>query len=100
MGTPDESSRRATVAELFRIAAQHASGRRAGVTREQALAELAAASTDPDLLAEAAAAHAMAEDWYAVNAVDLLLDAGADPARMQRYAGLFGPTRIEEPPPA
>ena len=52
MGAPEESSRRAAVARLFRIAAQYASGRREGMTREQALAELAAVSADPDLLAE------------------------------------------------
>ncbi len=90
---------RAVVAQLYRIAAQYASGRREGMTREQALAELAAVSTDPDLLARAAAAHAMAQDWYAINAVDLLMDAGAEPALIQRHTGLFGPTRIEEPPP-
>lgn len=98
MGAPEESSRRAAVARLFRIAAQYASGRREGMTREQALAELAAVSADADLLAEAAAAHAMAQDWYAINAVDLLMDAGAEPALIQRYVGRFGPTRIEQPP--
>jgi hypothetical protein len=98
VGAPEQSARRAAVAQLFRIAAQFASGRRE-LTREQALAELAAVSTDPDVLAEAAAAHAMAQDWYAINAVDLLMDAGADPALIQRYVGRFGPTRIDEPPP-
>jgi hypothetical protein len=86
------------VVQLFRIAAQYASGRREGMTREQALAELAAVSTDPDVLAEAAAAHAMAQDWYAINAVDLLMDAGAEPAAIQRHVGKFGPTRIEDEP--
>lgn len=84
--------------QLFRIAAQYASGRREGLSREQAVAELAAVSTDRHLLAEAAAAHAMAQDWYAINAVDLLMDAGAESALIHRYAGLFRSTGIEEPP--
>jgi hypothetical protein len=97
VGAPEES-RRAAVAQLYRIAAQYASGRRAGMSRERARAELAAVSTDPDLLAQAAAAHAMAEDCYAINAVDLLMDAGADPALIQRYAGRYRPRRAEKPP--
>src|SRR5262245_27546255 len=97
VGVPDQSARRAAVAQLFRVAAQFASGR--GVlTRGRALAALAAVSTDPDLLAQAAAAHAMAQDWYAINAVDLLMDAGAEPGLVRRYVGRFGPTRIVEPP--
>jgi hypothetical protein len=95
----EESSRRAAVVQLFRIAAQYASGRREGLSREQAVAELAAVSTDADLLSEAAAAHAMAQDWYAINAVDLLMRAGAESALIHRYAGLLGPARIEESPP-
>jgi hypothetical protein len=98
MGTPNDSSRRVAVAQLFRIAAQYASGRR-DLSRERALTELAAVSADPAPLSEAAAAHAMAEDWYAINAVDLLMDAGAERGLIQRYAGLFGPARLEEPPP-
>lgn len=81
---------RAIAIQLHRVAAEHAGGLREGLTRECALAELAAISTDPDLLAEAAAAHAIGDNWYAIVAVDLLIEAGADQARIDGFAGLLG----------
>jgi hypothetical protein len=81
---------RAGAAELHRIAAEHAGGLREGLTRECALKELAAVSTDPDLLAEAAAAHAIGDNWFAIVAVDLLIEAGADQARIDAHAELLG----------
>jgi hypothetical protein len=71
-------ARSVTVAHLHEIAGDYASGYREGTTRAMALAELAAVSTDPDLLAQAAAAHAVADNWYAITAVDLLIEAGAE----------------------
>jgi hypothetical protein len=62
-----------SVARLVEIATRFCEG----LPRDQALAELAAVSTDPDLLAEAAAVHALADNWYAIHAVDLLMAAGA-----------------------
>jgi hypothetical protein len=81
---------RAVAVRLHRIAADHAGGLREGLSRECALAELAVTSTDPDLLAEAAAAHAIANNWYAIGAVALLIEAGADPARIDAHAQLLG----------
>jgi hypothetical protein len=81
---------RALTAHLYRIAAEHAGGLREGLTREAALEELAAVSTDPGLLAEAAAAHAIGENWYAIVAVDLLIEAGAEQAQIDVHAGLLG----------
>jgi hypothetical protein len=78
-GTGRPVPRRITVAHLHRIAADHAGGYRDGqFTRSAALAALAAISTDPDLLAEAAAGHATADNWYAIGAVRLLIEAGAN----------------------
>jgi hypothetical protein len=85
------ATRRETVARLHEIAADHAGGYREGLTRELALAELAGVCTDPDALAEAAAAHATADNWYAITAVDLLIAAGADPRRIDRYVDELGP---------
>jgi hypothetical protein len=75
---------------LYNIAAMHAGGLREGFTRAQALAELAETSTDPGLLAEAGAAHAMADNWFAMHAVDLLIEAGADPELIQDYVSRSG----------
>jgi hypothetical protein len=83
--------RHVTVAQLHEIAADHAGGYREGLTRDRALAELAGVSTDPDLLAEAAAAHAVADNWYAITAVDLLIEAGADQGLIDRYVDELGP---------
>lgn len=70
-----------SVARLFEIATCFCQG----LPRELALAELAAVSTDPDLLAQAAAAHALADDWYATHAVDLLMAAGAPRHLIEKY---------------
>lgn len=75
---------------LYNIAALHSGGLLEGFTRAEALAELAETSTDPHPLAEAAAAHAMADNWYAMHAVDLLIEAGADPELIQDYASGSG----------
>jgi len=83
-------NRQATVDRLHRIADDHAGGYRPGLTRADALTELCATSSDPDLLAEAAAAHAMAENWYAIVAVDLLIEAGADEELIQAYIAELG----------
>jgi hypothetical protein len=85
------TTRRATVDRLHEIAADHAGGYREGLSRDRALAELTHVSTDPDLLAEAAAAHAVADNWYAIAAVDLLIDAGAEQPLIDRYVDELGP---------
>jgi hypothetical protein len=82
---PRRRTRRPAVAKLYDIAADHAGGYREGFTRAQALAEILETTPDPDLLAEAAAAHSVAENWYAITAVDLLLEAGADPELIDHY---------------
>jgi hypothetical protein len=89
--TDASTATRALAARLHDIAAEHAGGLREGFTREQALAELAATTTDPDLLAEAAAAHAIADNWFAITAVGLLIEAGADRELIQAYAGVLHP---------
>jgi hypothetical protein len=89
-GRPDPIPTRTVAVQLHRIAADHAGGLREGFPRARALAELAETSTDPDLLAEAAAAHAVADNWYVILAVDLLIEAGADRALIQAYAGTLG----------
>ncbi len=91
------ASRLATVAHLHDIAADHAGGYREGLTRALALAEIAAAGADPDLLAEAAARHAVADNWFATTAVDLLIAAGADPRLIDRYVDdLCPPTSCDQ----
>jgi hypothetical protein len=80
---------RPVAVQLYRIAAEHAGGLREGLSRACALAELGALSKDADLLSEAAAAHAIAENWYAVGAVDLLIEAGADLRFIDAYAELL-----------
>jgi hypothetical protein len=84
---------RSASVRLHRIAAEHAGGLREGLSRACALTELAATSTDPDLLAEAAAAHAIADNWYAIGAVDLLIEAGADQALIDAHAEALGEVR-------
>lgn len=79
------------VVRLYEIAGEYASGYREGLTRAQALAELAAVSTDPDLLAKAAAAHALGDNWYAITAVDLLIEAGAELCLIERHVAELGP---------
>jgi len=87
---PDPIPTRAVAVQLHRITADHAGGLREGFPRECALAELAETSTHPDLLAEAAAAHAIADNWYAIIAVDLLIEAGADRTLIDAYAEALG----------
>jgi hypothetical protein len=82
---------RIAIALLRRIAADHAGGYREGFTRAEALTALAAVSTDPDLLAAAAAAHAMGDNWYAITAVGLLIEAGADPALIDNHVADYPP---------
>jgi hypothetical protein len=78
--------RRLLVARLTGIAAGYAGGLRAEFTRDDALAELRAVTTDPDVLAEAAAMYVGDDYWYGGEAVALLIDAGADPAAIPRHA--------------
>lgn len=85
------AARRVVLIQVYEIAADHASGYREGLTRERALAELAAVCADPEVLAEAAAAHATADNWYAITAVDLLIEAGADRHRIEWYVDEYGP---------
>jgi len=85
------AGRRTAVARLREIACGYAGGYREGLTRARALAQLAAVATDPDLLAEAAAAHALADNWYAIGAVDLLIEAGAEQRLIERHVSELGP---------
>jgi hypothetical protein len=79
------ADRRLILARVHRIATDYAGGYREGLVRAAALAELADLAADPDLLAQAAAMHAVADNWYAINAVDLLLEAGAPTQLMHSY---------------
>lgn len=85
------ADRRLVLARVHRIAADYAGGYREGLGRAVALAELADLTADPDLLTRAAAMHAVADNWYAINAVDLLLEAGARMELIDSYldAGEF-----------
>ncbi|MEE6263967.1 hypothetical protein [Plantactinospora sonchi] len=73
------------LSRAHRIATDHAGGYREGLTRSDALAELADLAAGPDVLAEAAARHALADTWYAIIAVDLLLEAGAPQPLVDRH---------------
>jgi hypothetical protein len=95
---PDTLERRIVVARLYDIALCHAGGYREGLTRARALAELATISGAPDLradasdlLAQAAAAHAVADNWYAITAVGLLIEAGADQKLIAQHVNGIGP---------
>ncbi|MBE1490032.1 hypothetical protein [Plantactinospora soyae] len=79
------ADRRLILARVHRIATDYAGGYREGLVRAVALAELADLAADPDLLAQAAAIHAVADNWYAINAVDLLLEAGASTQLIDSY---------------
>ncbi|MFC6016790.1 hypothetical protein ACFP2T_11305 [Plantactinospora solaniradicis] len=79
------TDRRLILARVHRIATDYAGGYREGLVRAVALAELADLAADPDLLAQAAAMHAVADNWYAINAVDLLLEAGAPAELIDSY---------------
>jgi hypothetical protein len=86
MATP----RDLVIAQLTGVAAAWAGRYRPGFTRDEALAEVRDTSRDPDELAEAAAMYAAplagpALDWHA-DAVQLLVDAGADLAAVDRHA--------------
>jgi hypothetical protein len=70
---------------VHQVAADFAGGFRAGLSRAAALAELAALGASPDQLSEAAARHATADNWYAITAVDLLLEAGAEQELIERH---------------
>lgn len=77
-GQGQPRTHQAKVTRLHRIAADFAGGFRAGLSRPAAVAELAALDADADQLSQAAARHAVADNWYAIIAVDLLLEAGAE----------------------
>ncbi|MBF9134678.1 hypothetical protein I0C86_37975 [Plantactinospora sp. S1510] len=79
------ADRRLILARVHRIATDYAGGYREGLVRAVALAELNDLAADPDLLAQAAAMHAVADNWYAINAVDLLLEAGAPTELIDSY---------------
>ncbi|GIG87200.1 hypothetical protein [Plantactinospora endophytica] len=79
------TDRRLVLARVHRIATDYAGGYREGLDRATALAELADLAADPDLLAQAAAMHAVADNWYAITAVDLLLEAGAPTPLVDSY---------------
>jgi hypothetical protein len=89
--SPDPATRRMAVARVYDIALSHAAGYREGLTRNRALAEIAEVGADPDILAEAAAAHAVGDNWYAITAVSLLIEAGADQARIGYHINAYGP---------
>ncbi|AVT35361.1 hypothetical protein [Plantactinospora sp. BB1] len=91
------TDRRLVLTRVHRIATDYAGGYREGLVRATALAELADLAADPDLLAQAAAMHAVADNWYAINAVDLLLEAGAPPELLHSY--LDAPGCPDEPAP-
>lgn len=73
------------VDRLYEIVDEYASGSRMSARRQEILDEVASVSTDVEELTEAAARHAMAENWYAITAVDVLLEAGADLVLLDHY---------------
>ncbi|MDG4787465.1 hypothetical protein O7626_16250 [Micromonospora sp. WMMD1102] len=97
------TDRRLVLARVHRIATDYAGGYREGLVRATALAELADLAADADLLAQAAAMHAVADNWFAINAVDLLLEAGAPTELVNCYLDAVacpGEAEIDEPGPA
>lgn len=81
----DGQARRLLVAQLSGTAARYA---RKHLGHADGIAELQATSDDPDVLAETAAqyvASRSAGGWYYGDAVQLLLDAGADPDMVGEY---------------
>jgi hypothetical protein len=80
---PDD--RRIAIAKLTGVAARYASRTSTSPISGDALAELAGISTDPDVLAEAAATYADGDHWYGDAAVDLLTAAGADPVAIAAH---------------
>lgn len=80
--------RRIAIARLTGIAAGWAQGTRRDLTREQALDQLRRISTDPDELAEATAQYVVR--WttpmpWDDQAAALLVEAGADPGRVEHW---------------
>jgi hypothetical protein len=74
------------IARLTGIAESGAAGFRGGTfTREAALPEIAAISTEPDVLAEAASGYVAGDQWFGQRAVELLIEAGADQDAIVRY---------------
>jgi hypothetical protein len=82
---PRRNPQRIAIARLTGIAASYAGGFRGSFTRAEALGEIANLSEDPEVLAEAAAMYAAGGYWYGAQAVDLLIDAGADHAAITRH---------------
>lgn len=84
----DTKWRRIAQAQLTGIAAGLCGGfnRDSGFTRDVALADIAAITTDPDLLAEAAAFYAGSTLRWHPAAVQLFIDAGADLEAIERHA--------------
>lgn len=70
---------------MHRVAAEFAGGLRPGLSRPAAVAELAALGADADQLSQAAARHAVADNWWAITAVDLLLEVGAEQRLIERH---------------
>lgn len=73
------------MARLHQIAGDFAGGFRTGLSWPAAIAELTALGADTDQLSQAAARHAVADNWYAITAVDLLLAAGAEQQLIERH---------------
>lgn len=93
------NARRILAAQISGVATGFCGRFREGLTREAALAEIGqVAGGDGDLLAEVASGFVVsygliALPWYAA-AVELLVEAGADPQALRRYAR----HRREHPP--
>lgn len=85
MSTPHELA----VAMLSGAAAAWAGRFQPDLTRDAALARIREVSSDGEALADAAAMYATADltvQPWAPNAVQLLVDAGADPEAVEHYA--------------
>lgn len=101
-GHGQSRARQAKVSRLHRIAADFAGGFRVGMSRPDAVAELVALDANPDELSQAAARHAVADNWYAITAVDLLLEAGAEQRLIERHISdewLALPATTDDPSP-
>lgn len=85
MSTPHQLA----VAMLSGVAAGWAGRFQPDLSREEALDQIRAISGDVEALADAAAMYATADlsvEPWAPDALQLLLDAGADPEAVERYA--------------